>query len=283
MIKPGAASSARAKIAEAPPTRFGFGENWRSFVATVSQASIAEAVRGLEKLFPGGELRGRSLLDIGCGSGLSMLAASRLGARSLAGVDIDPASVEAARLLLSRYEPPVPWLVRRADVFDLAPETDGVFDIVYSWGVLHHTGDLWTAVRRAASLVAPGGLLALGLYRRTPVCGFWRWEKRCYSRAGPATQAAVQALYKAGYCLGLAVTGCNPARYRRDYVSARGMDWAHDVHDWLGGYPYESAEPEQILAALAALGFAPVRSFARPAAIGGLLGSHCDEYVARRA
>ena len=60
------------------------------------------------------------------------------------------------------------------------------------------------------------------------------------------------------------------------------MDWHHDVHDWLGGYPYESTDPASVLAYLKALGFAPRQVFEHPAAAFGLFGSHCDEYVATR-
>ena len=262
--------------------RFAFGENWRDFVGQLGESGIAEARRGLEKLLPAGEIRGRRFLDLGCGSGLSMLAAMQLGAASVAGIDLDPNSIEAARTLLSRYSPGGPWTLRQADLLSLAPQTEGIFDIVYSWGVLHHTGEMRTALDRAAALVAPGGKLAVALYRRTPMCGFWAREKRLYAGAGPFAQAAIRVLYKAAFCAGLVATGRSPRRYIREYVSARGMSWTHDVHDWLGGYPYESIGPAEVAAALDALGFSLVRSFTRPAVLGGLLGSHCDEFVAAR-
>lgn len=265
-------------------THFAFGENWRSFVETVSEARIAEAVRSLARLVPAEEINGRRMIDIGCGSGLSMLAALRLGARSVLGVDIDPRSVDAAKELLARHHPAGEWSVRAASVFDLTPDTDGQFDIVHSWGVLHHTGDLWGAIRRAAALVAPGGQLVIAIYRKTPLCGFWRREKRFYSRAGPLTQRIIRLLYQGGYCTALLATGRNPVRYVRDYKSARGMSWPHDTHDWLGGYPYESATPEEIVQCLNDLEFDTRRTHTKPAAARGLFGSHCDEFVfARRS
>ena len=57
----------------------------------------------------------------------------------------------------------------------------------------------------------------------------------------------------------------------------RGMDRVHDIHDWLGGYPYESASPEEIVAALP--GFVLERQLLIPGRRHGLLGSGCDEYV----
>ncbi|MDB5534183.1 MAG: class SAM-dependent methyltransferase [Hyphomicrobiales bacterium] len=263
-------------------SHFAFGENWKAFVETLSEESIAEAVRSLARLLPTEELRGRNFLDIGCGSGLSMLAALRLGARSVTGIDIDPNSAEAARMLLSRHAAPDVWRVDVASVFDYAPGPGATYDVVHSWGVLHHTGDMWPAVRKAAALVAPHGHLALALYRKTPLCGFWRIEKKIYSRSPKPVQAAIAAVYRGVYKLALMATGRRPAHYISGYKSARGMSWTHDVHDWLGGYPYESVTPQEVNTALAEIGFDQVRAFERPAAIHGLFGSHCDEFVAVR-
>lgn len=263
-------------------SHFAFGENWKAFVETLSEESIAEAVRGLAKLFPADELRGRDFLDIGCGSGLSMLAALRLGARSVTGIDIDPNSVEAARAVLTRHAAGQTWRTQVASVFDFAPDDGRTFDVVHSWGVLHHTGDMWPAVRKAAALVAPKGYLALALYRKTPLCGFWCVEKKFYTRSGAAVQAAITTAYRGIYKVALLATGRNPAAYIRAYKSARGMNWSHDVHDWLGGYPYESVTPQEVSAVLTGLGFDAVRTFEKPAAAKGLFGSHCDEFVAVR-
>jgi SAM-dependent methyltransferase len=263
-------------------SHFAFGENWQSFVETVNDESIAQAMQSLQRLVPAAEIKGRRFLDIGCGSGLSMLAAARLGARAVHGVDIDPRSVAATQALLSRHMPGAQWSARLASVFDLVPERDGTFDIVHSWGVLHHTGDMWGAVQRAAGLVAPDGVFALALYRKTPLCGFWTIEKRLYSGAGAPLQAIIRSGYKAAYWLGLLATGRNPVSYIRSYRRDRGMEWHHDVHDWLGGYPYQSASPAEIAQFLQSIDFRVIRTLQHDAAAKGLFGTHCDEYVATR-
>ena len=148
-------------------TRFAFGKNWESYATLIGESEIAEAEKALLRLFPDVQLQGRSFLDIGCGSGLHALAASRLGARPITAIDIDPDSVATARAVLARYK--VDCAVSQQSVFDMT----GHFDVVYSWGVLHHTGDMWRAIEKAASLVAPGGLLAIALYRRTKSDAFW--------------------------------------------------------------------------------------------------------------
>jgi 2-polyprenyl-6-hydroxyphenyl methylase/3-demethylubiquinone-9 3-methyltransferase len=66
-----------------------------------------------------------------------------------------------------------------------------------------------------------------------------------------------------------------------NYHSQRGMEFGHDVHDWMGGYPYESISAPEVEAFMRRIGFAHVRSFTSPLTIG-LFGSGCDEYVYRR-
>jgi SAM-dependent methyltransferase len=210
-----------------------------------------------------------------------MLAALRLGARQVVGFDVDPISVEAARTLLARQAPDASWEVDTVDIFDITPETHGLHEVVYSWGVLHHTGDVWGALDRASRLVAPRGFLVFALYRRTPFCRMWEAEKRFYSRAHPAIQAAMRGIYKAAFIARIAAGGQNPVRYVHDYCSQRGMDWGHDVHDWLGGYPYESVHPSEVRSFLSARGFQIIR--ANEQSTIGLFGSGCNEWVAARS
>ena len=261
-------------------SHFAFGENWQSFLQTVDEDSIIYATRALARLLPAEEVAGRSFFDIGCGSGLTMLAATRLGARSVEGIDIDPGSVTATKALLSRHLEPGRWTARVQSVLSLEPGC-GPFDIVSSWGVLHHTGDMANAIRKAAGAVAPRGTLAISLYRRTPLCALWTLENRLYSAAPRAFQTAIRVGYQGIFCAALLLTGRNPVRYVREY-RLRGMDWKHDVHDWLGGYPYESVSPSEVIDCLDRLGFDMVRMFEQPTRAGGLFGSHCDEFVARR-
>ena len=263
-------------------SHFAFGENWASYAALINDAAIAESKRGLLKLIPHEQLQGRSFMDIGCGSGLHALAAAELGVGRILAVDIDPVSVETTRKVLSTRAASVPWQAENVSVFDLDPSRFGTFDIVYSWGVLHHTGDMWAAVRKAAAMVAPRGLLALALYRSTYMDAFWKLEKRWYAHASPSAQRVAQRIYIAAYGLAWPVSGRGSFRDMvANYRSARGMDFYHDVHDWLGGYPYEAALAPEIDERLVALGFKAERVFARGKA-SGVLGSGCDEYVYRR-
>lgn len=277
----GAAKAERTTFPNAS-TRFAFGDNWASYAALVDEERLAEAERGLVRLLGPDGLRGRTMLDIGCGSGLHAAAAGRLGAARIVAVDLDSWSVETTRAVLTRHAPLVSSEVRQADVFDLDPATAGHFDLVYSWGVLHHTGAMGEALGRAAAMVAPGGLFAFALYRRTRLCGVWRREKRWYAAARPSAQAMARRIYVALLRAKFAMTGGDFRTYVANYQSARGMDFRHDVHDWMGGYPYESISPAEVDGRMRTLGFEHVRSFTQTASLG-LFGSGCDEYVYRRS
>lgn len=260
---------------------FAFGENWKSFVHLLDDKRIENAENGLRRLLPNDELKGKRFLDIGCGSGLSALAALRLGAASVDAIDIDADSVAATKATLSRYAPDHRWSARVGSVFDLTPAPQTGYDIVHSWGVLHHTGDMWRAIKMAASQVGPGGRFVLSLYNKTPSCGFWTWEKEFYSKAPNFVQATLRGAFKSVKFSRMLLTGENPFAYVRDYHTNRGMDWSHDVHDWLGGYPYESASPESVRSFLHGLGFTMLREFLIPPG-RGILGSGCNEFVAIR-
>jgi trans-aconitate methyltransferase len=264
-------------------SRFAFGDNWASYAKLIGEEQIEGARQGLLKLLPEASFQGRSFLDIGCGSGLHAVAAARLGVRSILAIDLDPQSVATAEALLARHGAGVSWTVWRADVFDLQPKQHGLRDIVYSWGVLHHTGDVTEAIGKAASLVAPRGHLAMALYRPTRLDRFWVAEKRWYAKAGPRAQSLARTIYVGLLRARLALTGQRFRTYVESY-SARGMDFRHDVHDWLGGYPYETVSAAAVEALMARLGLQKVREFAvsRSATPLGVFGSGCDEYVYRR-
>lgn len=261
-------------------THFAFGKNWSSYAALIDEPQIEEATKGLLKLVPAEEFIGRSFLDIGCGSGLHALSATRLGASRILAVDIDPDSVATSNAVLSSNSVKAVWQTEIISVFDLDPKRHGYFDIVYSWGVLHHAGNMWEAVSKAASMVAPNGLLVIALYRKTYLDLFWKLEKRVYARAPQIIQNIIRAVYIAAFRFGKLVTGDNFHKYIANYKSLRGMDFYHDVHDWLGGYPYETTLAPEVEAKLSDLGFKAERVFARSIS-NGIFGSGCDEYVYR--
>ncbi len=263
-------------------THFQFGENWEAFSRLISDQKIDQAVQDMKRLLGVETLSGQSVVDVGCGSGLHSLVALGLGAETVVGFDLDTKSVETARHLLGQRAPGADWRIAQKNVFEVSPETDGVFDWVYSWGVLHHTGAMWQAIENAMTLVADGGHFAIALYRKTPACGFWTRFKRVYAHTPGWAQSVLRGAYITMFALALAATGRSPMTYIRTYENNRGMDYFTDVHDWLGGYPYESASPDEVRTFFEARGFKLENEFVRPTRMKGLFGTGCDEFLFRR-
>ena len=267
--------------------RFKFGENWRKFLEHMSEERAQASVVSLRRMLGLESLAGLRFLDIGSGSGLFSLAAHRLGAE-VTSFDYDGDSVGCTNEMRRRYAPgSTDWKILQGSVLDADfMQALGQFDVVYSWGVLHHTGDMYGALRAAAQLVKPGGTFIFALYRKTWLCRFWRWEKQWYARASARRQEIASAIFVRLFALGLLLQRRSFKSYVGQYRSSRGMDYFHDVHDWLGGYPYESISPEETERFLNPLGFHLERSFVRKGVLlgrcSGVFGSGCDEYVYTR-
>ena len=240
--------------------RFAFGRNWKSFLTTLDEHRIAEARKRLCESLGRGDLQGVRALDIGSGSGLSSLVMYQLGAE-VASFDYDMDSVACTEELRRRYAPDATnWQVMQGSALDPAFMAGlGQFDLVYSWGVLHHTGAMWPAIDLAISRVSPGGALLLALYNdqgwRSSV---WRAIKRFYCSGAPGRWAVGAAFYPlfSLYALWQDLRHLHmPGTHARQYAQKRGMSLFHDWRDWLGGYPFEVAKPEEVVSRLAASGF----------------------------
>lgn len=262
-------------------SRFAFGANWRAFAAGIDQRAIGRAEASLHRLLAGVEIAGRSFLDIGSGSGLFSLAARRLGAR-VHSFDYDANSVAVTAALRARFLPDDPdWRIEQGSVLDADYMAKlGRFDIVYSWGVLHHTGDMATALDRAAAAVAPKGALAIAIYNdQGRASRRWMWIKRTYNRLPRPLRflmlwPAFVRLWGPSLARDLAA-GRGLARWR-DYGHERGMSPWRDVVDWVGGWPFEVVTPDAIIAFFVKRGFTLVRS----KTVG--CGHGCNEFVFRR-
>jgi 2-polyprenyl-6-hydroxyphenyl methylase/3-demethylubiquinone-9 3-methyltransferase len=230
--------------------RFEFGKNWARFLEHLDEDRIVEAERSLVRMLECQDLRGLSFLDIGSGSGLFSLAARRLGA-SVFSFDYDPHSVACTRELRRRYfDGDLQWTVASGSILDATfLATLGRFDVVYSWGVLHHTGQMWNALENAGTLVAPGGKLFIALYNdEGGPSRRWTWVKRTYCQKPYLRWLLVWASFWKIYWKTMLkdLLLLRPGHVFRNYRHSRGMTLWRDLIDWVGGYPFEVSTPRQV-------------------------------------
>jgi 2-polyprenyl-3-methyl-5-hydroxy-6-metoxy-1,4-benzoquinol methylase len=262
--------------------RFRFGDNWKAFLASIDESRISEAVASLRQMLGVKSLGGQRFIDVGSGSGLFSLAAHRLGA-DVTSFDYDPSSVGCTDEMRRRYAPDlVRWRIMHGSVLDREFLTSlGQYDVVYSWGVLHHTGAMWNAINNVIPLVARRGRLFIAIYNDQ---GVWskRWLaiKRTYCSGLPgklAVSAVIIPYWAARNVLSDVVRLRAPWHTMVTYKKNRGMSIWHDWLDWLGGYPFEAAKPEGIIFPIQQQGFALLNLNTQYGSVG------CVEYVFQRS
>jgi 2-polyprenyl-6-hydroxyphenyl methylase/3-demethylubiquinone-9 3-methyltransferase len=261
--------------------RFEFGKNWTAFLAVLDDERIATAENSLKEMLEVETLGGKTFLDIGSGSGLFSLAARRLGAK-VHSFDFDSNSFACTQELRNRYFPNDPnWRVEQGSALDADYLNSlGKFDIVYSWGVLHHTGEMWRGLENAAIPTKPNGKLFIAIYNDTgSQTRRWHSIKKTYCRCPRIlkTPFAIAAIFpeEAKAALRSLIT-LKPQNYFRSwtsYKSGRGMSRWHDIIDWVGGYPYEVATPDEIFE------FYKARGFSLTKVKTGGVGLGCNEFV----
>lgn len=258
-------------------TTFSFGKNWQDFLETLSEEQIINAEDSLKKMLNVENLQGQTFLDAGCGSGLFSLAALRLGAEKVLSFDLDEDSVTCARHLYKQYGPFQQWEICTGSVLD----TDfllelGKFDVVYSWGVLHHTGRMWAALETITTPVNKNGKLFIAIYNDQ---GFqsqlWLKIKYLYNISPKFFKFSMAFVLYILVLMIMAAKGITklqlPTKWFA-YGSNRGMNIWHDVVDWIGGYPFETATSQEIHNFYQKKDFVPMRSIIKT-------GLGCNEFV----
>lgn len=264
--------------------RFEFGKNWSAFLEVLDESRILKAEESLREMLETESLSGKTFLDIGSGSGLFSLAARRLGARVVS-FDYDSDSFACTKELKRRYFPgDENWRVEQGSALDENFVASlGAFDIVYSWGVLHHTGEMWRALENAILPVAAGGKLFIAIYNDTgSQAARWHWIKKTYCRLPRPLKTPFAAATilpdEAKRFLNFAFKGVphEYVKYWTNYRNGRGMNRWRDIVDWVGGFPYEVAAPDEIFEFYKERGFSLTKLKTKGVGLG------CNEFVFER-
>ena len=257
--------------------RYAFGKNWDEFISrNLNAKTIEDSMEHLSRFLRRETLAGKTFVDLGCGSGLHSLAALRLGARNAVSIDYDLDSVATTRKVREWAGAPANWSVSQGSVLDdafmasLPPA-----DIVYSWGVLHHTGDMWKAVRNAAIPLKEDGEFYISLYSSDmyvdPTPEYWITLKRAYNQASPLNRAVMEMKFVHWQVMAPEIAAGRDPLARAQGYGRRGMTMWTDAKDWLGGFPMEFA------------GFTQTRDFCAGELgldlVNVLSGEGCTEYL----
>jgi 2-polyprenyl-6-hydroxyphenyl methylase/3-demethylubiquinone-9 3-methyltransferase len=250
-------------------SRFQFGANWAQFLSHIDDRRISAAEVSLTEMLRVESLKGLRFLDIGSGSGIFSLAARRLGA-NVHSFDFDPQCVACTEELKRRHFPgDDEWQIEEGSILDQGYlDTLGEFDVVYSWGVLHHTGAMWLAIENAIGRVAsPGGKLYVAIYNDQGwKSHLWWFVKLFYNQLPRVLRSPFAKLVTAiahllviiKYTVKLRpMTAIGPILRRR---KERGMSSKYDNIDWVGGFPYEFAEFETLVDYFQSRGFSVINS-----------------------
>lgn len=229
--------------------RFGFGSNWKEYAQSLDDSRINISKDALAQ-FLEGRIERKSFLDIGSGSGLHSLAAKMLGASKVFSFDYDIDSVECTQAVKNRfYSNADEWQIEHGSALDKEYVKGlGTYDIVYSWGVLHHTGNMWLGINNALETVSPNGYFFIAIYNDQGWKSKFWWRIKWIYNSLPKGLNKLYAII-----IGTFFQVINILKYALmlkpsvaikpliGYKKNRGMSIYHDMIDWIGGFPFEVA------------------------------------------
>ena len=151
------------------------------------------------------------------------------------------------------------------------------YNFIYSWGVLHHTGNMYLAMENVSSLANEKSSICIAIYNKQQFFSkIWLIIKKIYNNSPRFFQKAMTLIFCIYFFLGLLVVDLirfkNPFE-RHTGANRRGMNFVNDVIDWIGGYPFEVATPEEIFNFFRKRGFV----LKKLKTCGGKMG--CNEFM----
>jgi len=251
---------------------FSFGKNWIDYVKNaLTQEKIESAKISLLNYIPEEEYKDKVFIDIGCGSGIFSLNALRLGCKKVISFDIDEYSIKATRIVKEKFSYLLPenykWEIFKGNILDekLVNKLKEKGDIVYAWGVLHHTGNMWQAIKNASLMVKKNGYFIIAIYNKAPYSYLWLKIKKFYNNASPVLKSLMIFFFQKWILLEKTMQYYYRKIRRKKFKDTfnktyRGMNFLNDLIDWIGGYPYEYASFGEAKNFLEKLGFELIKT-----------------------
>ena len=249
--------------------KFKFGENWLKFNKLINYKKILQATKSLKKYNI--KFKKKSFLDVGCGSGLFSLAASTMGCNKIYSIDVDNSSIKSTQIVRNNFKKKsLNWKVEKVSLIgDNFKKKCFNYDIIYCWGVAHHTGNMFKAFKNLSDVAKLNSYLIIAIYNDEGLKSKIWWLIKFIYNFVPQGLKKLYAFFimsiirKLYVIIRLLFTLKFNELYsflKKKTKRTRGMNKEIDIMDWVGGYPYEYIKFNDLKKYFIAKGFKVIKS-----------------------